>query len=160
MLDGISTTFLIILIVIASGLLVIKIISQSPAKAPGNDRTSLTESSETKNEVIVTKQANAISVPGFERMQFVARQKEQSVNFYNPERNNCYFEITLLLQGGEELFHSGLLAPGKSIDSITLNYTLEPGTYEGATLRYSCYSLGDMSQLNGANITFDLEVTK
>ena len=154
-LNGISTAFLIVLIVVAAGLLVIKIVSQSPAKTPIKDTTSSSE-----NEIVVAKQANTISVPGFERMQFVARQKEQTVNFYNPARNECYFEITLLLPSGEELFHSGLLAPGKNIDSITLNYALEPGTYEGATLRYSCYSIGDMAQLNGANITFDLEVTK
>ena len=60
MLDGISTTFLIILIVVAAGLLVIKIISQSPAKAPGNAITSLSESSETQNEIVVTKQANLL----------------------------------------------------------------------------------------------------
>lgn len=156
MFDGISTVFLFILIVVATVLLVIKI-SYNPPKQ-NTDDTSQSNSLNGNVEIIEAQTTNSIAIPGFDKMHMVARQREQVVNLYNPSRNNCYFEITILLPTGEELFHSGLLAPGKTISDIKLNHTLEPGVYDGAILQYSCYSIGDMSELNGANITFDLEV--
>lgn len=158
MFDGISTVFLIILIVVATVLLVIKISYYSPKQ--NIDDNSQSNSLNGNTEIIEAQSTNSIAIPGFDKMQMIARQREQTVNLYNPSRNNCYFEITILLSTGEELFHSGLLAPGKTITDIKLNHTLEPGVYEGAILQYSCYSIGDMSELNGANITFDLEVIK
>lgn len=156
MFDGISTVLLIILIIVATVLLVIKISYNAPKQ--NTDDSSQSNSLNGNPEIIEAQSTNSIAIPGFDKMQMIARQKEQIVNLYNPSRNNCYFELTILLSTGEELFHSGLLAPRKTITEIKLNHTLESGVYEGAILRYSCYSIGDMSELNGANITFDLEV--
>lgn len=153
MLQNIPSALLIITILFSIILLVVKVSFSTQKSAD-----TLTESVVNSTEIIETDSNKTIAIPGFEKMQLIARKKEQSVYFYNPIRNNCYFELTLLLPGGEEIFHSGLLAPGKTIESITLNYTLEPGIYRDSILVYSCYSMGNMSPLNGANITFDLEV--
>ena len=37
--------------------------------------------------------AKAIEIPGFNELTFVANQTIQQVNFYNPENNDCYFQV-------------------------------------------------------------------
>ena len=59
---------------------------------------------------------------------------------------------------GQEVFHSGILAPGQSLDTITLGFHIDPGIYDDAVVRYSCYALDTMQPLNGADIEFILEV--
>ena len=39
-----------------------------------------------------------IAIPGYESLDFKAGKKKQSVNFYNPEENTCYFRISLVLK--------------------------------------------------------------
>lgn len=47
----------------------------------------------------------SIAIPGYEAIPLKAGQNEQSVSFYNPARNDCYFVVSLILNG-EELFAS------------------------------------------------------
>lgn len=111
-----------------------------------------------------------ISIPGFESLDFKAGRKKQSVNFYNPEENTCYFRISLVLKqrdgagaGGEEvagedtLWTSELIEPGEEAGSITLNKELESGDYP-AILKYECFSLKDETPLNGSNVELTLKV--
>ena len=35
-----------------------------------------------------------IKIPGIGSLTFIANQKEQKVNFYNPEENDCLFRMT------------------------------------------------------------------
>lgn len=146
-----------LLLLIAIGI----IIGKTTSNVPSSPMVSNGEVGAIEKAVITETQSDeSISIPGFERLVFKARHADQKVRFYNPERNKCYFEISICLPDGAEVFRSGLLAPGKSISSISLKYALEPGKYEGATLIYSCYSIGSMESLNGANIIFDLEVVE
>ncbi len=103
---------------------------------------------------------DSITIPGFERITLKARESTQSVNLYNPAHNTCYFEVSLCLPEGTEIFHSGLIAPGQTVQEIELSHTLEAGNYEGAILKYDCSALDDLSPLNGAVIEIALEVTK
>ena len=124
-----------------------------------------------------------ISIPGYESLDFVAGKKKQSVNFYNPEENTCYFRISLVLEedngaetgnssddapGNERgaagsaenetvLWTSDLIEPGKEVGSITLNKELESGEYP-AILKYECFSLKDETPLNGSNVELTLKV--
>ena len=111
-----------------------------------------------------------ISIPGFESLDFKAGREKQSVNFYNPEENTCYFRISLVLKqrdgagaGGEEvagedtLWTSELIEPGEEVGSITLNKELESGDYP-AILKYECFSLKDETPLNGSNVELTLKV--
>ena len=111
-----------------------------------------------------------IAIPGYESLDFKAGKKKQSVNFYNPEENTCYFRISLVLKenGGSEtgsegdadediLWTSDLVKPGEEVKSIKLDKELDSGDYP-AILKYECFSLKDETPLNGSNVELILEV--
>ena len=112
-----------------------------------------------------------IAIPGYESLTFTAGKKKQSVDFYNPDENTCYFRISLVLKGetdtangeegnaGEEtvLWTSDFIEPGEHVKSIKLSKELENGEYT-ATLKYECFSLKDKTPLNGSNIELTLNV--
>ena len=101
-----------------------------------------------------------ISIPGYESLDFKAGKKKQSVNFYNPEENTCYFRISLVLKADEAeevLWTSELIEPGEEVKSIKLDKELESGEYP-AILKYECFSLKDETPLNGSNVELILEV--
>lgn len=125
-----------------------------------------------------------ISIPGYESLDFKAGKKKQSVNFYNPEENTCYFRISLVLKaddgtgtdkasgddeakkteesgGADEaekvLWTSELIEPGEEVKSIEISKELESGEYP-AVLKYECFSLKDETPLNGSNVELILTV--
>ena len=102
--------------------------------------------------------AGSIAVPGFERLTVRGRML-QADGISNPANNACYFVVSLSLADGSEIYRSGVLAPGQSVGIVELPNALTPGTYEGGTARYSAYSLENLLPLNGADISFTLEVT-
>ena len=114
-----------------------------------------------------------ISIPGYESLELKAGTKKQSVNFYNPKENTCYFRISLVLKSDdgsktdgtagdseakeEALWTSELIEPGEEVKSIKLSKELESGDYS-AILKYECFSLKDRSPLNGSNVKLTLNV--
>lgn len=103
--------------------------------------------------------SGSISIPGFEKMTISAGMTTVSCNIFNPEKNSCYFVAVIALADGQEIYRSGLIAPGKAIYSMTLSEPLEDGIYD-ATLTYYCYAMDDnQTELNGATTHFILEVT-
>jgi hypothetical protein len=102
--------------------------------------------------------SGSISIPGFDRVTMKAKQLNQDITLYNPQQNDCYFQISIMLSEGVEIYRSGLLKPGQTLTSIKLSRTLEKGTYDGAILRYSCFTMDDLQPLNGADTKFTLEV--
>lgn len=95
---------------------------------------------------------DSISIPGKESIKIQAEEKSVSVDLYNPEDNKCYFEISILLEDGTELYKSKLVKPGQNIYKIDLNKELAKGTYD-ATIHYSTYTMdGNYTPLNGANV--------
>lgn len=99
---------------------------------------------------------DSISIPGKESMKVQANAKSVSVDLYNPENNKCYFEISILLEDGTELYKSKLVKPGQNIYKINLNKELAKGTYN-ATIHYSTYTMdGNYTPLNGANVPVKL----
>ena len=103
--------------------------------------------------------AGSIAVPGFERLT-VEGQTLHAAGVSNPMQNSCYFVVvvSIIMPGGSEVYRSSYLAPGQSLGDVELSKLLAPGTYEGAVARYSCFALADMCPLNGADISFILEV--
>ena len=97
-----------------------------------------------------------ISIPGYEYLEFKADNAKQSVDFYNPKENTCYFRIRLVV-GENNIWTSDLLEPGDKISTIKLNEVLEAGTYS-AVLQYECFSLRDKLPLNGSNIELIINV--
>lgn len=102
--------------------------------------------------------ANSIKIPGFEKITLVGGQSKQKVSLYNPEENSCFFLVSLRLPDGTEFYRSNLIALGDSIKEIQLERVLSPGVYENSLMQYSCFSVDDLSAMNGANVKFLLEV--
>ena len=99
-----------------------------------------------------------ISIPGYESLEFNADKVKQSVDFYNPEENTCYFRISLVVDGNS-IWTSDLIKPGDKISTIKLKEILDVGTYS-AVLQYECFSLKDKSPLNGSNIELTINVNQ
>ncbi len=105
------------------------------------------------------KNTDTIDIPGYGSITLKADSEEQSVNLYNPEQNTCYFRMSLLLSDGTQLWQSDLIEPGKGIYDITLEQTLDAGTYEDAVLKYECFAMDDaQTPLNGSEIKLTLNV--
>ena len=112
-----------------------------------------------------------ISIPGYESLDFKAGKEKQSVDFYNPDENTCFFRISLVVKdetdtangeegnAGEEtvLWTSDFIEPGEHVKSIKLSKELESGEYT-ATLKYECFRLQDKTPLNGSNVELTLNV--
>ena len=112
-----------------------------------------------------------ISIPGYESLEFKTGKTKQSVDFYNPDENTCFFRISLVLKdetdtangeegnAGEEtvLWTSDFIEPGEHVKSIKLSKELESGEYT-ATLKYECFRLQDKTPLNGSNVELTLNV--
>ena len=96
-----------------------------------------------------------IAIPGYKSITVDANKTDVKVNFQNPEGNPCYFEISLLLDDGTELYKSKMVEPGKGLYDISLSKALEPGEY-GAVVKYGTYSLADLSPMNGAEVKITL----
>lgn len=99
----------------------------------------------------------SIAIPGFEAVQLKAGQQEQSVSFYNPAGNSCYFQLSLILNG-EELFSSDMIAPGEELHDICIAQPLAAGVYYDARIRYRSFDLDSLEELNGAEVVTILEV--
>ena len=88
-----------------------------------------------------------IAIPGWGELTMPPNQTENIVvDFYNPEANEGKYYLTYKLyltneDGSEDvLYESGLIEPGKHIQSITLNHALEVGEYE-ATIHVQPYKM-------------------
>lgn len=102
--------------------------------------------------------ADMLSIPGFESMTIEAGQTTVGTKLYNPEDNNCYFEISIVLADtDEEIYKSKLVSPGQTLYEIDLTRALDKGVYE-AVVHYSTYALEDYADMNGANVPFELVV--
>ena len=97
-----------------------------------------------------------ISIPGYERLDLKAGKIKQSVDFYNPDENTCFFRISLVLNE-DTLWTSDYIEPGEHVKSIELSKELDSGDYP-ATLKYECFRLTDKTPLNGSDIELTLTV--
>ena len=112
-----------------------------------------------------------ISIPGYESLDFKTGKTKQSVDFYNPDENTCFFRISLVIKdetdtangeegnAGEEtvLWTSDMIEPGEHVKSIKIGKELESGEY-AAILKYECFSLKDKTPLNGSNVELMISV--
>lgn len=100
-----------------------------------------------------------IRIPGYSVILVPAGTREVSVDLYNPEENEVYFKVKLLLSDtGEELYESKLIKPGQHLYEIELNRALEAGDYN-LQLEYETLSMdGNYSGKNGAKLNCTLRV--
>jgi hypothetical protein len=147
-------------LVLAGVLVGSKLGDSSHGAVPVNQSLSTEVSSAGREEAPAVAGASndGIAIPGFEKLVLKAGELEQKVGFYNPEQNTCYFRIFFTLADGTELYTSGMIKPGQVLDTVELFRPLEAGIYEGAVLRYECFSMETLNPLNGAETILELEV--
>ena len=95
-------------------------------------------------------------IPGYESIKIDAASGELSIAPHNPEGNPCYFVISLLVEG-QEVYKSGMIAPGQALYHVTADPIPAKGTYQ-ATVQYHCFHLTTQAPLNGAEINVELIV--
>lgn len=104
------------------------------------------------------KDSKTIKIPGFDSLTFLANQKEQKVNFKNPEENSCLFRMTLLINDKQYWQSPGCVEPGKGYYEIELDEPLKSGDYDGA-LFVECFK-EDGTVLNSAKVKFNIMVVE
>lgn len=133
------------------------------AKAESSETPQSSQEATPKRNLVsksVVKNKNSISVPGFGQINFIADQLEQTTRLYNPEQNDCYFKISIILSDGTVIWKSDFMTPGEKADKITLLKSLPEGTYNDVTVKYDCFSMSKKSGLNNAQIKLKLVVKK
>jgi len=105
----------------------------------------------------VEKNEGLIDIPGFDKIIFKADSKKQNILLYNPDKNNCYFQISIIMEDGTVLWKSDMIKPSEKLESIELNKKIEKGIFS-ATIKYDCFSLEDKSALNGAEVKIVINV--
>lgn len=110
-------------------------------------------------EQAVSGVSEGIKIPGYSTIVVPYGASDVDVNFFNPEENDVYFEISLVLSDTDtEIYKSKLIAPGQHIYNISLNETLNVGTYN-MNIVYNTYSMdGNYTPKNGASVACELEV--
>lgn len=147
-----------ITLALGAGLLLAPFAYAESEEAPKDSQQTTTAKNLVSKPVVKNK--NSISVPGFGQINLVADELEQTTRLYNPEQNNCYFKISIVLADGTVIWKSDFMAPGEKADKITLLKSLPEGTYNDATIKYDCFSMSKKSGLNNARIKLKLVVKK
>ena len=100
--------------------------------------------------------SGSIDIPGYESLSFKAGSLSQTVNLKNPQTNDCYFVLSLIINS-ETLWTSDYIEPGYAVKTLTLTRAPEKGEYD-AVLHYDCFTLNDKTPLNGAEIKLKINV--
>ena len=144
---------LLLILIIMVGILIFLLLRPEPVEVSTPNGMSHQETGP------VEKNQGSISIPGYESITMTAGEKQQTVGLPNPAKNNCYFQISLILEDGTVLWQSDLVKPGEISDPILLNEPLEAGSYPNTTMKYDCYTMdGSMTPLNGAATKLTLRV--
>ncbi len=94
-----------------------------------------------------------IKIPGYSKIIVPAGETNVSVDFFNPEENNVYFQLSLVLVDGREtIYESKLIKPGQHLYEIELLRPISAGEYD-MTIVYSTFSMDEeYSPRNGADV--------
>lgn len=103
----------------------------------------------------ITKFKSYIDVIGFTAISVDKNTGTAKVCLSNPEGNPCYFKFYIRTENGISLYESDLVPPGKDITKITLNTTLEKGTYK-AYVFIETHALQTGEEMNFAKFDIDL----
>lgn len=130
--------------------------SNEPITVP--DDSSFSEQSNQKDDEVNTLNLpSMISIPGYEAITLRADSKRQEISFNNPEKNNCYFIVSLYLSDGTFLWKSDYVGPGEISEAVVLSQELSAGIYTECTLKYECFTYDSLKkQLNGAETKITL----
>lgn len=105
------------------------------------------------------QQDNMIVIPGMTGLNMKAGQLQQTVDFFNPEKNKCYFVLSLYLSDDSLIYQSDYLAPGEHITDISLKQELQRGVYRNCRLVYACFTLDEKRPLNTGEVILEINST-
>lgn len=146
--------FLICLLIGLSGILIIMLLN---SRLDNNINTmAIVYDEDAEDTVSEIHYSDTTIIPCWDSMTFKARTTEQDVNFYNPASNEgINFKITLY-SGGDVIYKSDLIQPGKVIKHIEI---IKPMVAQivSASVVYQCFT-DDGVQLNGSKMNFTLKV--
>lgn len=128
-----------------------------------NDMPALpieTEPNKTLDFTPVEGKDNSITIPGTNGIFLKPNQLNQQVNFYNPEKNNALFVISLYLSDDTLIYQSDYIRPGDQLTEITLLIELQKGIYHNCRLVYECFSMDGQTQYNGSQFSIDINTTQ
>lgn len=98
--------------------------------------------------------AEYVAIPGITDLTLVSNKKEQKVNLYNPEQNNCLMSFCIVVND-ETIWQGGKLNPGFGYYDIELLKTLSKGDYIGELIT-RCYSIENETELNGSKMKINI----
>lgn len=101
-----------------------------------------------------------ITIPGISGLYMKCGQLNQTVDFYNPDKNNCLFKISLCLSDGTLLFESDYIKPGEHLSDIVITESLKQGLYQNCILFYNCFSIDGKTQYNGSQFKVEINSIK
>lgn len=150
--------FLILIAVIVILVLLIFLLrSCNTSKPPDKgDASSTTTSSTLDFTLAIDYEDKSITIPGVTGINLKAGQLEQTVDFFNPKNNPCYFVISLYLSDGTLIYKSDFLAPSERIQTIKLTQELKRGVYGNCRLVYDCYALNNKATLNSGEVKLEI----
>jgi len=148
---------LLLIIVIILILLLFKCCSSNRGtEPPPSDTTSTTENKTLDFIPVVDAPSDSITIPGVTGLNLKSGQLRQTVDFYNPKDNQCYFIISIYLSDDTLIYKSDYLAPAETITEINLLQTLQKGTYKNCRIVYNCYTLDNKAPLNSGNVKIEI----
>lgn len=150
--------FIIIVLIILAVALCAWYFTRTPEQGDGSAYVDPNASDWGEDNPDGDKIEGRILIPGYSYAVMNSGDTQLAISIGNPKQNTCYLQATLSLEDGTVLFESGLLEPGKGFESVPLNQTLSPGTYQ-AMVTYQGYTMEETPQaLNSSDSAFTLQV--
>ena len=109
----------------------------------------------------VNNNGKNVIMPGWNKLSIKANTTNitSGVDFYNPKENEGYYYLKFqLIVNDEVLYESGLVAPDKHIQEITLSKPLAEGKYD-AIVFIQPYKWDKKTPTNNGQVRVNLEVS-
>lgn len=99
---------------------------------------------------------NKIIIPAVTELNMKSNSIKQTVNFYNPEANNCAFVISIYLSDDTLIYKSEMLYPSENLKEISLYGKLDKGLYKNVRVVYDCYILPESIKLSSSSLVLEI----
>lgn len=93
------------------------------------------------SDIDIKTDPDHIALPGYGDIKVKAGSDTAYLALWNPPSNPCYFKFTILM-GKEEVFQSGLVAPGKAVTEVKFSKKIEKGEHD-IEIQIDTFSLED-----------------
>lgn len=151
---------LLIVVIAVGGVFIGSTLMKNQTSAPAPSGGSGLSYDPSAGTYVTPETPPGVAIPGWGSLTIPANTTSVSVDFFNPEANAGYYDMSfeLCLSSGESLYKSGLVRAGQHIQKITLSRGLPAGTYD-AYLHVQPYTAdAEQTPTNNANMALKLNV--